>query len=194
MDSEKCEPAHDSSNFCGIFTGQLNVYGRDKEKATPYVFQLIEETLNPSDPTKLHPELVEMASAKQYVEVTGGDVDLDESSTREILGWVSLVFVGIIFFLSVWCCLIRGDKQMDSGSFSRSTNRNKRVWNRFYRRGQHQNTAYYQEEKSTGTHSEEEDGDGLLNNTLDGPAFSDGSSSVASIYHDEEVSATSHMI
>ena len=56
-------------NFCGHFTGQVNVYGREKEEGATEVLHLIEESLNPSDPTKLHPEIVEMTSADEFLEI-----------------------------------------------------------------------------------------------------------------------------
>ncbi len=81
---------------------------------------------------------------------------------------------------------------MDSGSSSRKNDRNQRMWARFYKRRPHENLAYYQEEKSIGTHSEE-DGDGLL--TMDSPPmYPNDSFSVVSVYRDEESTASGHMI
>lgn len=194
---EKCKPAHAEVNTCGIFTSQLNVYGREKEKALASFLKLLEETLNPSDPTSLHSELVDMTSMDTYFQVTEGDVNVPMPKSH-ILGWVALCCVGVIFIMLVWCLLIRRDKQMDSGSFTGSNS--KRMWNRFYKRGQQKSRAKYndcdeaddEEEKSIGVLSDE-DGDVLLN-ANGRPLYHCRSGSVGSLYGDETMTTTSQLI
>ena len=155
---------------------------------------LLKETLNPSDPTTLHSELVDMTSMDKYFQVTEGDVTIPMPKSH-ILGWTALAFVGVIFILLSWWFLIRRGKQMDSGSFSGRNS--KRMWNRFYKRGQHKSMPNYvdddeEEAKSIGGHSDE-DGDVLLN-ANGRPIYHCRSGSVASIYRDETMTTTSHVI
>ena len=193
---EKCKPAHGETNTCGIFTSQLNAYGRDKEKALAGLLKMLKEALNPSDPSKLHSELVDMISMDKYFEVTQGDVKIPMPKSH-ILGWTAFALVGFIFLLMVWWFFIRRDKRMDTGSFSGRNSR--RIWNRFYKRGQHKSRANYHDdddveddEKSIGVQSFD-DGDVLLN-ANGRPIYHCRSGSVASIYRDETMTSVSQVI
>ena len=191
---EKCKPAQAETNNCGIFTSQLNVYGREKEQAVVSLLKLLKETLNPSDPTSLHSELVHMTSVDKEFKLKEGDVDIPMPKSQ-IIGWTALAVVGFIFVLLVWFVLIRRNKQMDSGSFFGRNS--KRLWNRFYKRGQHKSMTNYdygdEEEKSIGAFSDEDDGDVLLN-ANGRPIYHCRSGSLTSMYRDEAMTTASQVI
>lgn len=92
------------------------MYGREQDKSSLEVIKLIDATLNPSDPTKLHPELVGISSVAQYLEVTGGNVQVQQEKTHRILVWTGIIGVGVLFFIIVWWFFIRNEKQGDTGA------------------------------------------------------------------------------
>lgn len=161
-------------NFCGVFAGQVNVFGKEKEEATIHVAEMIREALSPSDPTVLHSDIVAMNVDSQYFNVDGNSMNLEKALNRSMIAWIGMVVVGVIFFFMVWWFFIRGDKQIDTGISSSRTQRNRRMWNRSYRRGQEaavDDMSYDPEEKSIGPHYRDDsesisssyrDGDRLL--------------------------------
>jgi hypothetical protein len=161
--SEKCDPTVSGVNFCGYFTGQVNVYGREQDQASLETLKIIDSIINPSDPTKLHPELVGMSSADQYLKVTGGNVQL-EGGNNQTSSWVALGLAVCFFFVALWWFFLRGDKQGDTGAAGQSSSAGFR-WNPFEK---HNKTPYDPEEMSIGPSFESsesasfQDGDRML--------------------------------
>lgn len=143
-------------NFCGYFTGQVNVFGREQDKATLEVLKLIEGALNPSDPTKIHPELVGMESADQYSQVAGGNVQLDDQN-KQTFAWVVLCLSICVFTAGVWYFFLRSEKQGDTGTPTKSTGQSGWRWNPFGKHGGgHHKMPYDPEEMSIGPSFENE--------------------------------------
>lgn len=123
---------------------------------------MLDSTFNPSDPTKLHPELVGMATADQYKQVTGGNVQLEDTN-KQTLAWAGLAIAICVFTFTLWWVFLRSEKEGDTGELAKSTVHQScasgwRSWIPFANRrgGVHQNMPYDPEEMSIGPHFEDE--------------------------------------
>ena len=134
---------------------------------------MIEAALNPSDPSKLHPELVGLVAADQYLQVTSDDVQAEDPQT---VAWALLALSICIFTFSVWWFFLRSDKQGDTGAASSKASQGGlgvpgqsgwvTRWNPFDKR-EHHKMPYDPEELSIGPSFEggspgSQDGDQLL--------------------------------
>lgn len=139
-----CTPSESESDFCGVFTGQLNMYGHEKDEAADDLLRLVDAILNPSDPSQLHPALVEMSSELDYLRIAGVSVSLPGQSKSNTLGWAGMGLTLFIFFLVAWWYFIRNDKQGDTG---KSEDRGL-GWRQFSSRRSRMTANYDPEEKS----------------------------------------------
>jgi hypothetical protein len=163
---EKCISAENPVNFCGIFTGQLNLYGSDQNESTMHVIEEIEEVLSPSDPTKLHPDILALKLDRQFFTIDDAKMNVEAAVDRSTKGWMVLTAFTFLFFILLWCFFFRGDKPYDTYALSPRT-RNRRVWNKFYSKGQLNHIPYDPEDTSIGTYRDSaavphRDGDMLL--------------------------------
>jgi hypothetical protein len=95
----------------------------------------------------LHPELVNITSADQYLEITGADIS-NEGVDIPRLGWVGIGLTGLIVGACVWWYFLSSQKQGDTANaFSSNARRNKRKWNKYFKRHQ-THVDYNPEEKS----------------------------------------------
>jgi len=173
-------------NFCGIFSGQLNIYGKYKGESSTHVAEVIEDTLNPSDPTKLHPQLIAMTLDHEDLQRDGGLIPVELAINRSMMAWIGMMVMGLIFLFAIWWFLIRShSKQIEAGVFSQKV-RNRRVWNRFYSKSQLKYSAYDADEASiASTQATKTAG------SLDGERFSIAHTSLHSQYRDDDFSVDS---
>ena len=63
-------------NFCGIFTGILYAYGkqRNKEETSPALMSYIKKVLETSEPHDLHPELAMITSVDEFSSIEGFNI------------------------------------------------------------------------------------------------------------------------
>eukprot|EP00934_Nitzschia_sp_Nitz4_P005784 Nitzschia sp. Nitz4//scaffold3_size479765//117354//118498//NITZ4_000050-RA/size479765-augustus-gene-0.29-mRNA-1//-1//CDS//3329550608//5774//frame0 len=144
-----CTPTESAVNFCGMFTGQVNVFATDSETAAVSVLEWINDVLTPSDPTSIHSELVTMTSEAEYLTVEGNSVEIKKKMDKQAWGWAGIVVVLFAFFTAIWWFFFRSDKQVDTGYYSSNSKRrqNKNKWSRFFRRRQ-RSLEYDPSEKS----------------------------------------------
>lgn len=146
-------------NFCGVFTGQVNVFGLNAEEALS-VLELIDGVLNPSDPTMLHSDVADMASTEEYHQVEGVSIHLEKEKgvDKEALGWAGIVLVLFAFGLAVWYFFLRTEKQgdtMNASEFKHKSTKSK--WERLFRHKRRE-MDYDPAEKSTTSSHEPEAG------------------------------------
>ena len=181
----KCDAKANAMNFCGMFSGQLNVYGRYKGESSTHLAEVIEDTLNPSDPTKLHPQLIAMTLDRQELKLDGGMIPVELAINRSMMAWIGMMVMGLIFLFAVWWFLIRGhSKPIEVGVFSHKV-RNRRVWNRFYTKSQLKYSAYDADDASVASTEEMK-----TVTSLDGERLSTAHS-LRSQYRDDDFSVDS---
>jgi hypothetical protein len=126
--AEKCNPSVGGFNFCGVFTGQVNVYGYNRARATGSVMEMIKEALTVNDASAIHKDMAAL-SAEDGRFALGEEPDNDNAN---VVGYVcfalaALVLAGIFY----WKC-VYGRKQGDTGYSNR---RNRGFFSRFFSRG-----------------------------------------------------------
>jgi hypothetical protein len=174
----------------------VNVYGKDQDEVTEQAVDVIEEALSPSDPSKVHPQLVTLTFDPQYLTRDGGMMKIERATNRSLICGIGMIVVGLVFLVSVWWFFIRDRNRNDAGSlFQRK--RNRRVWNRFYNKGQQNHMMYDPDETSIGPSYETEtvscrDGERLLITNGGRILFRDHDNAVNSV--EDEIMANSNKI
>ena len=146
---------------------------------------MIEDTLNPSDPTKLHPQLIAITLDHQDLKLDGGMISVELALNRSMMAWIGMVAMGLVFLFAVWWFLFRDQsRKIDFGVFSQKV-RSRRVWKRFYNQSKHRYSAYDADESSIAPTHETKTAD-----SRDGDRFS-MANSVHSEYRDDDFSVDS---
>ena len=83
---EKCRPRVDEVNFCGIFTGTLDVYGKNQkvEEASNQILSYVNDVLNHPEPSDLHPELSSLSSIDNFD--TNQSFDSTDDTAKQLHG------------------------------------------------------------------------------------------------------------
>lgn len=83
-EAEKCRPQIDEVNFCGIFTGTLDVYGKNQEveEASTLILSYVNDVLNHSEPRDMHPELSSLSSIDKFY--TNQSFDSTDDATKQL--------------------------------------------------------------------------------------------------------------
>lgn len=132
---EKCTPETSPVNFCGIFTGEVSVFGKDQGDSSLQVMSMLKEILNPLDPSRWHPELALLMPVEEHFEIISDVPDESRGVKIENLLWAGLAIVLLMVTMCMWW-FCRNMKQGDTMLTSTESRRGKRTWNRFFRRHQ----------------------------------------------------------
>ena len=151
---EKCTPETSPVNFCGIFTGEVSVFGKDQGDPALQVMAMIEEVLNPLDSSEWHPELTKLAPVEEHFKIIDTVSGKSKGGIKiENLAWAGLALVILMVCMCMWWFQIRHMKQGDtmfassSSSSTTGSKRSLRTWNRFFRR--HQRRTEYNPEANS---------------------------------------------
>jgi len=145
-------------DFCGVLKGQVNVYSRDLEKGTEFVADIIEETLNPPDPTMLHAQMISLTLQREDMKRNGGMIPSKRRFDGSALAWIGffcLLFAGIYCF---WRNFLRKEhKRLDSSpGLASQRNRRRLAWNRLQNKRKETHIPYESDETSIGPTDESE--------------------------------------
>ena len=109
---------------------------------------MIDQILNTKNAPALHPELVNIATEDQYLYISGAD-DLNQAVDIPVLGWAGIGLAALIFVAGVYWYFLSSQKQGDTlNAFSSNAKRNKRKWNRYFKREQRRMEEYNPEARS----------------------------------------------
>jgi hypothetical protein len=115
--AEKCNPRVGGFNFCGIFTGQINIYGYNRALATGSVMEMLKEALTVIDASAIHKDMAALYAEDGYFAL-GAEPNSDNDNAN-VVGYVcfalaTLIFAGIFY----WKC-VYGRKEGDTGYSNR---------------------------------------------------------------------------
>ena len=111
-------------NYCGVFTGDVNIYGTARVRATYDVRNMIRDSLNVDDATVIHKDMAKLSVDESQFKVRDefrvDDIESDDGDgPKNVFGIVCFVLAGLIFAAIVyWKCLSdrkQGDSALSNG-------------------------------------------------------------------------------